>query len=283
MRKPVAWAAALSFGLIMAGAGLAQTTLDDSLDAHSAKRLDNMEKVVRELRAIVFQGRETGQPVVVQPADTQSQISALTDRVNDLDHTLTTLNGQMEVVRHDLDQSRADNGDLRGRIAALKEEVDALQQKLAVLSAPPPPPAALPAAPAPQAATPPDDPATDFAAARRLWQSGDATAAEAAFRDFSDRYSDNALAPEARYYLAKTLLARQAWAEAATADIGAIRGWPKTRWAPEAMLDLSRALAGIGKTSEACQTLDELPRRYPKPTPAVTRDMRALRAADRCE
>ena len=33
---------------------------------------------MRELRAIVFQGRETGKPVVVQPADTDAQLSALT-------------------------------------------------------------------------------------------------------------------------------------------------------------------------------------------------------------
>jgi hypothetical protein len=34
--------------------------LDDPLDDRSKRRLDNMEKVMRELRAIVFQGRDTG-------------------------------------------------------------------------------------------------------------------------------------------------------------------------------------------------------------------------------
>ena len=63
----------------------AQVPLDPPLDERSAARLDRMEKAMRELRAIVFQGRETGQPVVVQPADTSGQINALTDRLNDLD------------------------------------------------------------------------------------------------------------------------------------------------------------------------------------------------------
>src|SRR5579859_93885 len=87
---------------------LAQTPIDESLDARSSRRLDNLEKVVRELRAIVFQGRETGAPVVIQPAETQGLITSLTDRLSDLDRTLTRLNGEMEVVRHDLDQVRQD-------------------------------------------------------------------------------------------------------------------------------------------------------------------------------
>ncbi|MGH7023109.1 MAG: tol-pal system protein YbgF, partial [Caulobacteraceae bacterium] len=162
--------AALLLVLVIAGGAWAQTAIDDTLDEHSAKRIDNLEKVVRELRAIIFQGRETGQPVVVQPADTQGQINALSDRVTDLDHTLTTMNGQMEVVRHDLDEARSDNSDLRARNAALKEEVDALQQKVQTLAAPPPPPAAEQAAPPPP---PTDDPAAAFASARALWQAGD--------------------------------------------------------------------------------------------------------------
>ncbi|HEY5289208.1 MAG TPA: tol-pal system protein YbgF, partial [Caulobacteraceae bacterium] len=84
-------------------------------------------------------------------------------------------------------------------------------------------------------------------------------------------------------YLAKTLLARKAWPEAATADIGAIRGWPQTRWAPEAVLDLSRALTGMGKSADACQTLGELTRRYPKASPTVLRDAKAVRAQATCE
>lgn len=271
-------AAALTLVLAMGGVAAAQTPIDESLDARSARRLDNLEKVVREMRAIIFQGRETGAAVVVQPAETQGQINSMTDRLNDLDHTLTRMNGELEVVRHDLDQIRADNNDLRSRDAALKEEVTALEQRIQGLTAPPPPP--------PEAAAPPppsDDPAAAFTAARSLWQSGDNVGAEAALRDFADRFGDSPRGPEARYYLGKTLAARKAWAEAATADIGAIRGWPQTRWAPDAVLDLSRALAAMGKTADACQTLGELSRRYPKPTAAVTNGARTLREQAACK
>ncbi|HEY1560838.1 MAG TPA: tetratricopeptide repeat protein [Caulobacteraceae bacterium] len=270
--------AAMVFGLALAGGAAAQTAIDDTIPPNSAKRIDNLEKVVRELRAIVFQGRETGQPVVIQPADTQSQISALADRVNDLDHTLSGVTGQLEVLRHDLDQARADNNDLRTRDAALREEVTNLEQKVQAMSAPPPPPPA----PTPEAAPPAEDAAGAFASARALWQAGDNAAAEAAFRSFSDRFGGDPRDAEAHYYLGKTLLARQAWPEAATADIGAIRGWPQTRWAPDAVFDLARALAAMGKTNDACQTLGELGRRYPKAPVIVLRDAKNMRAKAAC-
>nr|MDQ2861562.1 type I toxin-antitoxin system ptaRNA1 family toxin [Pseudomonadota bacterium] len=178
--------AGVACALALAGHVAAQTALDDSLDDHSAKRLDRMEKVVKELRAIVFQGRETGQPVVVQPADTQGQIAALTDHLNDLDQTLARLNGQMEVVRHDLDQARQETLDLRAQNATLKDEVAAMDQKIAAQAAPPPPPppdADQTAASAP----PPADPADAFAAAKAMLESDDMVSGLYYFLVYVDR------------------------------------------------------------------------------------------------
>jgi TolA-binding protein len=281
-----AWLTVLLVAASLAAAGgpaLAQTPIDTTLDENSARRIDNLEKVVRELRAIVYQGRDTGAPVVIQPADTQGQINALSERVSDLDHTLTLLNGEMEVVRHDLDQARSEADTLRAQNAALTEQVNALSQTVKTLTPPPPPPPTA-AEPPPEAAAPPPsaDPATAFAAARDLWLSGAAADAEAAFRAFDDKYGDTRFAAEAHYYLGKTLAARQAWPEAATADIGAIRGWPRTRWAPDAIVDLSRALTALGKTTDACQALAEMDRRYTKIPPAVLSAARSVRQQAAC-
>ena len=274
-------AAALTLVLAMGGVAAAQTPIDESLDARSARRLDNLEKKwSARCGPSSSRGVRTGAAVVVQPAETQGQINSMSDKLSDLDHTLTRMNGELEVVRHDLDQIRADNNDLRSRDAALKEEVSALEQRVQGLTAPPPPP------PPEAAAAPPppsDDPAAAFTAAKSRWQSGDNAGAEAAFHDFTDRFGDSPRGPEARYYLGKTLAARKAWPEAATADIGAVRGWPQTRWAPDAVLDLSRALAVMGKTADACQTLGELARRYPKLTPAVASGARTLREQAACK
>src|SRR3954466_12939694 len=110
--RPIAAAlAAATLALTLAGAAshaLAQTPIiEDPLDDRSKRRLDNMEKVMRELRAIVFQGRETGKPVVVQPAETDALIFSLTTRIDDLEKTLRSVNGQSEVLQRDISQSRA--------------------------------------------------------------------------------------------------------------------------------------------------------------------------------
>lgn len=281
-RRLPALAQGLVLALALAGSGMAQaqTSLDQPpLDERAAARLDRMEKVVRELRAIVFQGRETGTPVVIQPAETSGQIQSLTDRLNDLDQTLARLNGQMEIIRHDLDQARKEDEDLRIQNAALKDQVGALDQKIAAMAAPPPAPSADQGAPPASGLAggspsgpppgPPADPAAAFSAAKGMFDTGDLVSAEAGFQDYLDRFGDGPRAPEAHYYLGRLLLARHAYGDAATAEIGAIRGWPQTRWASEAALTLSRALVGLGKNADACQALGELAHRYPKASATV--------------
>lgn len=279
-RKRSAAASALAALFLAAGAGhaLAQVSLDEPLDEHAAKRLDRMEKAMKELRAIVFQGRETGAPVVVQPAETQSQLLGVSDKINDLGQTLARMNGQLEVIKHDLDQTRQEVQDLRQTDAALRERLATLEKTVKDMSAPPPPPPAA-AAPGPAATL---DPPGAFAAARAAFDAGDMPTAEAGFRDYVDHYGDGPGGPEARYYLAKTLMTRKAWPDAATAEIGAIRGWPHTHWAPEAVLDLSKALVAMGKSTDACQTLGELARRYPKAPPTVIKSAGAVRAQAQC-
>jgi TolA-binding protein len=273
----------------MAHEAAAQVSLDEPpLKENDAKRLDRIDKAVRELRAIVFQGRETGQPVVVQPADAEGQLNHLSDRLNDIDQTLAKLNGELEVIRHDLDQSHHDVDDLRTQNAALKEEVSGLEKTVQALQAPPPPPAAAAApgdagaGPAPPA-TGQLDPAAQLSAARTALEQGDMANAEAGFQAYIAVAGDGPHGPEARYYLARTLIARKAWPEAATADIAAIRGWPHTSWAPAAVLDLSRSLVAMGKSQDACETLGELSRRYPKAPPAVLREATHLRVEAKCD
>jgi TolA-binding protein len=268
----------IALTLVLAGHAAAQVPLDQPLDERSAARLDRMEKAMKEMRAILFQGRETGQPVVVQPAETQGQINGLTDHLNDMDRSLSRLGGEIEVIRHDLDQARQDAAELRAQNAALKEQLTAIDQAVRALTPPPPPPAPDASAAPPPAA----DPTSAFAAARASLQAGDNAGAEAGFRDFVARFGDTPRGPEARYFLGRVLLARGAWADAATADIGAIRGWPQTRWAPDAVLDLSRALVGLKKPADACQTLDELAKHYPGAAVGVKSGAIELRAQAQC-
>ncbi len=274
--RPMMLALAVGFSLMVAAAALSQTPLDDDpLDDRSARRIERMEKVVRELRAIVFQGRETGQPIVVQPAETEQRIGELADRITSLESSLTRLNGQLESANHTADEQRRLADQMNQQNAALSARIDALENKVATLSAPPP------EAP-PQQAAMNEDPEVLFGTARKQLLDGDYPAAEASFRAFVDQYGDTARAAEARYYLGKTLLARRAYAEAASADIAAIRDWPQTAWAPDAVLDLSRALVGMRRLPDACSTLTELGRRYPRATTDVKNRAATLRTQAQC-
>lgn len=253
---------------------VAQTPMDDPLDARDGRRLDKMEKVVRELRAIVFQGRDTGKPVVVQPAETDFQLQELARRVEDLEQSLTRVNGQLEIVSRDLFESRRAGEQLQAQNKALTERLAVLEQQ----GAPPPPEGATADAPAP----PQGSPTEAFTQARQLMLNGDYDGAERAWRGYVDAYGDSAKGPEARYWYGKTLGARGAHADAAAAYIGAIRGWPQTGWAPDAVVELSRELIALKKPADACTTLAEFARRYPKANPAVKSRAASARTQAKC-
>lgn len=268
--------ATLALALTVSGApspALAQTPImEDPLDDRSRRRLDNMEKVMRELRTIVFQGRNTGKPVVVQPAETETQMLTLTQRVDDLEQTLRRVNGDNETLIRDLDQARRGATAAQDRAASLESRLSALEAQIAA-GQPPPPGAGLPQGTLGTLPTDPNlagapavgasNPAAAFTAANNLLLEGDYAGAEAAFTDFIDRYPDHARAPEANYRLGQTLTARRATADAAGAYIAAIRGYPRTAWAPDAMLDLARSLLTQGDAANACRVLADLNGRYP--------------------
>ncbi|NQE63835.1 tol-pal system protein YbgF [Caulobacter sp. RHG1] len=265
-----------------AAVAVAQTPLPpaDPLDDRSAKRVERMEKVVRELRSIVFQGRDTGKPVVVQPAETDAQIMSLNQRLSDLEQTLTRLNGQNETANFELTKANRAAADQKARADALEQRLVALENAFNDLKTQA---AAAPAAGAyPPPPAPPADPAAAFKQAKDLLLGGDYGNAEQAFSTYVTNYPDNARTPEARYWLGETLFVREAYTDAAGAYIGAIRGWPQTTWAPDATLKLARSMVALKKTADACRTLDELTKRYPKAPANVTSRAASTRTAAKC-
>jgi tol-pal system protein YbgF len=259
---------------------MAQTAMPDPLDDRSVKRLDKMEKVVRELRAIVFQGRDTGKPVVVQAAETDAQIAAMSERMRDLEQTLTKLNGQNETLNHDLDQARRANDGEKARGDALDQRLAALEKRIADQEAAAA--AAVPVAAAAPSAPTSTDPGAAFKSARQMLLDGDYGGAEQAFAGYVEAFPDSAKAPEARYWLGETQFVREAYGDAAGNYLGAVRGWPQTTWAPDAVLKLSRSLVALKKPADACKTLDELAKRYPKAPSAITSKAATTRVQAKC-
>jgi tol-pal system protein YbgF len=278
MTRKILIASTLALSVALAG-GVAwsQTPMPDPLDDRSVKRLERMEKVVRELRSIVFQGRDSGKPVVVQPAETESQLQGLAQRIVDLEETLTSLNRQNEATTFELDQARRALSESQAANRALSERLAALDARIGKIEAD-----ALAGAEEEAVGLEEGDPDTEFAAARKLMLDGDYDAAYVAFDRFVTRYGDSPKGPEGRYWLGKTLSVRGDHGGAAGAYIGAIRGWPKTTWAPDAVLELSRSLLALKKPADACQTLDELARRYPKAPPGVLNRAQATRVQAKC-
>jgi len=259
-------------------AAQAQTPMPDPLDDRSVRRLEKMEKVVRELRSIVFQGRESGKPVVVQDSESAELLASLTERVTDLEQSLTRNNATGEALTFDLQQTQKALVRSEAANKALTDRLAALEARIAVLETPPP----VETAEAAPAADPQADAAALFAQGRRLMTEGDNAGAETTFGRYVATFGDTPKAPEARYWLGKTLTARGANAEAASAYIGAIRGWPKTAWAPDAVVELSRALIAQRLPADACQTLAELSRRYPSAPPAIGQRAQAARLEAKC-
>ncbi|MET0295612.1 MAG: tol-pal system protein YbgF [Phenylobacterium sp.] len=246
---------------------LAQTPMPDPLDARDAKRIDKMEKVVRELRAIVFQGRDTGKPVVVQPAETDYQVQDLARRLSDLEKSLTRMNGQLESATFELDQAKQRAEALQAANQTLTARLTALEEKAAA-----PPPAPVAAA----------DPQADFAQARQRIEDGDYDGAEEAFESFLEDHPNSSRVGEARYWLGKARAVRNAHADAASAYLDAIDGWPKTSWAPDAVVELSRELTALKRTTQACQVLAELGKRYPNAPSGVKSRAASTRAQAKC-
>lgn len=115
----------------------------------------------------------------------------------------------------------------------------------------PPPPAAA-------------DPVGAYSQARQLLNNGRLAEAEAAFSDFLQDYPDADTAPDARYLLPYTQLARQSYQSAASGFVDYLRRYPSGVRAPDAQVRLGMALNGMGQTRQACAAWSDVPRRYPR-------------------
>jgi tol-pal system protein YbgF len=268
-------------GLTPPAAALAQANDGPSANAAPApdpneppkRRLDRLEREVNEVRSIVLQARATGHPVEIKEAGPDPEMNALRSRMDDLETTLRNQTGQIEQLTHDLAQAKQDAATAQSAAANLADRLDKLDKQVAAASPPPPPPPANAAVAAPaQAASPSSaaDAKAAYAQAHQLLLNGDYPGAAAAYQAYLDQYGDQPAAPTARYWLGHVKYVQQDYAGAAASLIASIRGWPKTAWAPDAVILLSQSLVKLNKPDDACAALHEFDRRYAA-APAATR------------
>ena len=281
--KPAALAAVLA---LCAGPAFAQLDpltqpLPRELTRQMDSRIDRLEQTVRELRAIIFQGRDTNRPVVVQPVEAEGQLEAMAGRVNDLEETLRNLNRTLDTLTSDLSALRRENAGAteRARLsanadAAMAARLEALERRLDTMAA-----AAVAAQRPPE---PTEDPARDFDTALQLYINGQDRAAATAFERYLQAYGRRADAPEAYYYLGQSKFRQRDFEGASLAYISAIQDWPTTTWAPDAVVRLAQSLIELRKQPDACQILGEFATRYPRASAELKTAAATARTRARC-
>ena len=284
----------LALGLMLAIAatapGHAQSKTDDPVE----KRFRDIEKQLRQLREIILQARDTGQPVSVRvTSGPDPALDGLQMRLDDLEQAARTRNDQIDTLTHDLDVAKKDAADAHTEARSLEQRLDRIEGRLKAIDDSETAAAAAagpaPAGPSPNAGQlpgPPPPPTGDsaeaFQRAKQLLLQGQYAAASGAFQNFVETYGDTPDGPEARYWLGDTLYIRGLYADAATSYIGAIRGWPQTGWAPQAVVKLARTLVAMNNLPAACKTLVELTRRYPAASDQTKAEASNVHAAAQC-
>ena len=107
------------------------------------------------------------------------------------------------------------------------------------------------------------------AAGKQKLAEGDFAGAQMDFKTYLDAMPDAPNAGEMSFWLGETFYVRQGYADAADAYIASMRKAPQGIKAPDAMVRLAAALRGLGKQTEACQTLDSFPAQYPNASASV--------------
>jgi tol-pal system protein YbgF len=106
--------------------------------------------------------------------------------------------------------------------------------------------------------------------------------AEQSFRDFTRKYPNDRLVPDAQYWLGETLYQRQRYRDAAESFLAVSTKYEKSGKAPESLLRLGQSLAALNQKEAACATLAEVERKFPKASASVKRGVTAEQKKARC-
>ena len=116
-----------------------------------------------------------------------------------------------------------------------------------------------------------------------MLDSGDYAGGGKALQDYIARYPSSPRTAEANYWLGRSLAVQNMQPDAAAAYARALKGWPQSSWAGDAVLRLSAALVEMKRADDACAALGEFERRYAAKAAATVRTRaRDLRARAAC-
>lgn len=241
------------------------------------RRLDQLDRNVRRLERAVTQRNAAGQPVLVEPDPEviamQGRLSIADQRLQDVEATMRRMNGEIERMTFQIDESQRDNAALRRRVVDAEGRIEKMERAAreeAELNAPV------------VAHSPTGDAAQDLTAAARLVGT-DPRRGRRALETVVVTWPDTPQAREANYRLGDLNTAENDAAAAVAAYASALNGWPRTAWAAEATLKLAAALHATDRAPQACAALAEFGRRYNEgATPALRTRATQLRTRAAC-
>lgn len=249
--------------------------------------------------------------------DQDASIADLTQRVHDLEQSLSRATGDNESLSHQVQQLNdklerqkrdfeyrlctvagqqlgAGQGDEQG--AALPCGGGSGGGAAMTYNAPPPPPANTAAqsnivrlAPPPGvlgtlpagggAPAPMGNPQTrsEFNAALDLLAKARYDDASAAFRSFADSKPGDELTPQAVYWIGDIAYVQKDYAGAAHTFVEQLKKYPTSSRAPDSMLKLGQSLIAMGQTKQGCSALGTLASQYPTASKSILGQAAAAR------
>lgn len=229
------------------------------------RSLERLDRNVRRLERALTQRNAAGQPVIMEP---EPEVVALTSRVtimdrrlNDLEATLQRVNGDLERLTFQLDETVRDNAALTTRLRTAETrlgDIAAAAEREAELNAPI------------SSTSPTGDAARDLAAAARLAAS-DPALGDRALQTVALAWPDTPQAREANARLGDLRVSAGDQAGAVAFYAAALDGWPTTPWAGATVLELATALNATDRKTQACAALGEFDRRYAEAGSAALR------------
>ena len=242
-----------------------------------ARRLDNLDRNVRRLERAITQRNNQGDPVLVESDPEvialQGRVALMDQRLRDMEQTVRRVNGDLERLTFQLDESGGDNSALRARLNDAEERIATLEAAKAAAET-----AAREAAEA-AARSPTGAAPSDLAAARALLAS-DPARGRAALELVASTWADTPSGREAMWRLGDIIRAGGDQAGAVQQYAQALQGWPTDSWAGEVTLKLARGLEATNRDAQACAALGEYDRRY---AAASTPGLREIAARTRTQ
>jgi len=249
--------------------------------AWDAKKLQQLDRDVRKLeRSVARVENKQAPPILIEPdpevVALQATVDSLSRKLDDNANTITHLTGQLEDAQHQNQLLQQQVSALTARTDTLVKRADLAEAHLKdidVALAPPPPP-------------PPSkgDAEADFEQAFNLMTSGQTDEAERAFTAFTTTWPESAQLPEAWFRLGQIRAQKKDASGAVAAYATALKGWPKTSWAPEATVKLAAALSDSNRPTEACQALVQFDRVYARMAATENRALaKDIKARNKCQ